>query len=112
MAAEPTEHALSRTLGQPMPESKGDVSIDIAEADTEIVVQADLPGLKAEDIEVSIVRNVLRPKGEFEAEDTRERDRMWIRDCRFGRFQRYANPPGSVDADAADAESKNGVLRV
>jgi HSP20 family protein len=88
------------------------VPVDVVETDEEIVVRADLPGMKPEDIDVSIVGNRLRVKGESQVEEERERGNTYFRERRYGRSQRYIDLPSSVDASAATAEFKHGVLKV
>ncbi len=106
-----TRGPLSRTGRGWLTEAVG-VPIDIAETDEDIIVHADLPGMKPEDVEVSIVENRLRLKGETRAEEEQERGNMYFRERRYGRFERYIDLPPSVNADAAEAEFENGVLTV
>jgi len=88
------------------------VPIDIAETNEEIILHADLPGMKPEDGEVSIVENRLRLTGETRAEEEQDRGNMVFRERRYGHFERYIDLPLSVNADVAEAEFKNGVLTV
>ena len=106
-----TRGPLSRTGREWLPEAVG-VPIDIAETDEDIIVHADLPGMKPEDVEVSIVENRLRLKGETRAEEDQERGNMCFQERRCGRFERSIDLPPSVNADADEAEFKNGVLTV
>jgi HSP20 family protein len=103
---------LSRTRRGLLSQAFTGVPVDVVETDDEIVVRADLPGMKPEDIDVSIVGNRLRLKGESQVEEEGERGNTYFRERRYGRFQRYIDLPSSVDADAASAEFKNGVLKV
>lgn len=88
------------------------VPIDLVETDDEIIVSAEIPGLKPEDIDVSMVGNRLMLKGAFEAEEERERGDVYVCERRYGSFQRRIDLPTSVDVDAAEATFKNGVLKV
>lgn len=88
------------------------IAVDVVETEDEVIVRANLPGMEAENIDVSIVGDTLRLKGEFEADETCERGNVYCRERRYGRFQRYVNLPASVDAEAAEAAFKNGVLSV
>lgn len=88
------------------------VPVDMYETEDGIVVKSDLPGLKPEDVDVSITENTLTIKGEFEAEEETERENVHLRERRYGSFQRSVVLPKGVDAEQAEAEFEDGVLRV
>lgn len=95
--------------------------VDVRESDTEVVVEAELPGIAREDISVRYHdgRLVLEGKRE-EALETGSEDCEtacasggWIRRERsLGRFHRSFDLPESVDSSAIRAESRDGVLKV
>lgn len=101
----PTRGWLSSELGLRVP-------MDMYETDDSVVVSAALPGLKSEDVDISITGNTLTLKGEFRSEEESERGSVHFRERRYGKFQRSVTLPTSVDTDAAEAEFKDGVLRV
>ena len=88
------------------------VRVDMYETDEGIVVKSDLPGMKPEDVDISIQENTLTIRGEFEAEEEGERQNVHIRERRYGVFQRSIPLPKAVDAEKAAAEFEDGVLRV
>jgi len=88
------------------------VRVDMVETDEGIVVKSDLPGMKPEDVDISIRENTLTIKGEFEAEEETERENVHIRERRYGAFQRSIPLPKAVEAEKAEAEFEDGVLRV
>ncbi len=88
------------------------VPVDMYETEEGIVVKSDLPGLKPEDVDVSITENTLTIKGEFETEEETERENVHLRERRYGSFQRSVVLPKRVDAEEAEAEFEDGVLRV
>jgi len=79
------------------------VPVDMYDADGELVIKADLPGLKAEDVDVSISDDTLTIKGEYRAEEEREEENMHIKERRYGKFQRAIRLPSGVDTEAAKA---------
>jgi len=86
--------------------------VDIKETETDITVKADLPGLKKEDIEVSVDNDMLVIKGErkFEKE---EKDKNYVRVERsYGSFYRSFTIGVPVKEDEIKASYKNGVLEV
>jgi HSP20 family protein len=86
--------------------------LDVREADAEISITAELPGLEEKDFEVSIEADVLTLKGEkrIETETTREGWRHV--ETTSGRFERRILLPEGVDPEAVKAAYKNGVLTV
>ncbi|HWQ36448.1 MAG TPA: Hsp20/alpha crystallin family protein [Blastocatellia bacterium] len=87
-------------------------SVDIREGENEIVLEADLPGLKPEDFELSVENRVLTLKGERKFEKQSETDNYHRIERSYGSFTRTFTLPSTVNADAVSAEFKNGVLRV
>jgi HSP20 family protein len=87
-------------------------SIDVSETDEAVVVEAELPGMDAKEVELSFQGNSLVLKGEkTEEKESKEKD-FHIRERRFGSFQRMVPLPPGVDVDKAKAEFEKGVLRV
>lgn len=88
------------------------VPVDMYETDDNLVVSADLPGLKPEDVDISITENTLTIKGEFRSEEEGERGNVHFQERRYGKFQRSIALPSNVDTNAAEAEFEDGVLQV
>ncbi len=87
-------------------------SVDIFESEGEIVFEAELPGMKREDFEVSIENNVITLKGERRFEKKDEADNYHRVERAYGAFTRSFSLPRSVSADNTTADFRNGVLRV
>ncbi|MDH3494246.1 MAG: Hsp20/alpha crystallin family protein [Acidobacteriota bacterium] len=87
-------------------------SVDIYESEGEIVLEAELPGMKREDFEVSIENNVITLKGERNFEKKDEGDNYHRVERAYGSFTRSFSLPRSVSADGTSADFKNGILRV
>jgi len=73
---------------------------------------AELPGLKGDDIDVSVADGVLTLSGEKREESERESNGILLSERRYGAFRRQIPLPSDVDSDAVDAHYKHGVLRV
>ena len=87
-------------------------AVDLFEDKDNVIVKAELPGLKREDIEVSLLDGALNISGERKSEEKVE-DTEARRTERFvGRFQRTITLPSSVKADKVNAQYKDGVLTV
>ena len=87
-------------------------AVDVSESDTAIVVRAEIPGVKAEDIELNVTDHILTIKGE-KKEEKEETERSYRRlERRYGSFERTLQLPPSVDLDHADGEFADGVLTI
>jgi HSP20 family protein len=88
------------------------VPVDMYETDENLVIKADLPGLKAEDVDVSITGDTLTIKGEYETEEESEKGDVHFKERRYGTFQRAIRLPAGVDSEAAEADFEDGVLKL
>ena len=87
-------------------------AIDMYQTDNEVVVEASIPGLRTEDVQINITGDVLTLKGEMKQEEERK-DKAWhIREHRFGSFERSVALPTAVKADKAEAVFENGILTI
>jgi HSP20 family protein len=91
-------------------ESARPLALDMYETEDHLVIEADLPGLNPEDVEISVQENTLTIKGEYKQEEEREEENMHLHERRYGRFQRSVALPTEINADAAEASFKDGVL--
>lgn len=74
------------------------------------VFKADLPGVKQEDLDITLNANRLTVSGKREAEERKEGERFYAYERSFGTFTRSFTLPEGVDAEHVAAELKNGVL--
>jgi HSP20 family protein len=86
--------------------------MDVYEEGDHIVVEAHLPGLKPDDLEVHVERGVLTISGRSEAEQERKERNYLLREQRVGRFTRSVQLPASYTADPSEATFEQGVLRL
>ncbi len=87
-------------------------ALDVHEDKDNYVVKAELPGMKKEDIDVSLHDGVLNISGERKSEETTEKTTVYRSERFFGRFQRTVKLPATVSADKIKAQYKDGVLTV
>ena len=88
------------------------LAVDVYETKENVVLKASIPGAKPEDIDISVMGDVLTIKGEFKSETETEEANVVRRERRTGSFSRSLTLPASVDADNATAEFENGVLKL
>ena len=75
-------------------------------------VRAELPGLKADELDISVTGNTLSISGERKIFNEGENVRYHRREREAGTFNRVMSLPGEVDADKVEAELKNGILKI
>lgn len=86
--------------------------VDIFENSDNLVLEAELPGLKRDEFELSFENNMLTLKGERKFEKKDEGENYHRIERSYGSFARSFTLPPTVTADGATAEFNNGVLRV
>ena len=87
-------------------------AIDVVQEDGDLVVRAELPGVKLEDVDMTVHRGVLTISGEREEQREEERGGYLVRERRSGSFRRSLQLPEGVDEDSIRARFENGVLEV
>ncbi|HEX6941005.1 MAG TPA: Hsp20/alpha crystallin family protein [Longimicrobiales bacterium] len=86
--------------------------VDITERDDALVLTAELPGMRREDVDVELENNVLTIRGEKKEEREEKRGERFLYERRYGSFSRSFTLPRAVDPDRISARFSNGVLTV
>lgn len=86
--------------------------IDLYETDDAVVMQMAVPGVAAEDIDISIEGRQLSIRGSAEAEVEQTDRRYWLKGIAHGEFSRVVTVPTGIDASAIDASVTEGILTV
>ncbi len=86
--------------------------MNIYQTETEIVVEADVPGMTEDDIDIEIRDGVLTIKGERKEEKAEKKKEYFHREVAYGSFQRAVTLPTDVIPEKASAEVKKGQLTV
>ena len=86
--------------------------VDVIDRDNEIVVKAEIPGVRKEDIRVSLTGNVMTIKGETKREEKEEKGDYYRCEISRGEFSRMLTLPAEVDESKAKAELHDGVLEI
>ena len=87
-------------------------SIDVRETDTELVVEAELPGMDEKDINVTLANGILTLKGEKKSEREEKKDDYHLMERSYGSFQRSFQVADTIDPDKVKAVFDKGVLKV
>jgi len=89
-----------------------DLAIDMYETDNELVVTTAVPGMKPEDLEITITGDTLCIKGEVKSETKVEKASYYRQERRYGACSRSISLPVPVQADKVEAKLKDGILTI
>lgn len=88
----------------------GLLPLDVSENDNEFVVKASLPGVKPEDVQITVHGDTLTIQGESKAEEEKKGERWHLRERRLGSFQRSLSLATPINSEKAQAQFEHGVL--
>jgi HSP20 family protein len=92
------------------PWAEGAMPVDMYESDDNVVVKTAIPGVKAEEIEVSVTGDTLTIKAETKEEEEIKRENYLRRERRFGSYCRSVTLPGGLEPEKAEADYTDGIL--
>jgi len=84
--------------------------IDMYQTDNEVIVKAATPGVKPEEVDITITGDTLTIKGEIKAEEKVKREDYIYQEHRYGTFSRSVTLPSGLNTDKAKADFDNGIL--
>jgi HSP20 family protein len=87
-------------------------ALDVYETDDVLVVKGALPGVRPEEVDISVTDGVLTIKGETKSEEENKDENYHRRELRYGAFSRSVALPTRVDHDKAEAKFENGMLTI
>jgi HSP20 family protein len=87
-------------------------AIDVIQQDDDLVIRAELPGVKPEDVDITVQNGVLTISGKIEDEREEERQGYLVRERRYGTFRRSLQLPQDVDEEQINARFEDGVLEI
>jgi len=87
-------------------------AVNIYEQDDGIVLMAEVPGVKPERLDLTVLGDAVMLKGQRQEEDLPNGDRFYRRERPIGSFARTVTLPEAINPDSVKAEYKNGVLKV
>jgi HSP20 family protein len=104
------QESFVRPGGVPAQGGYATLPLDVSETEGEFVVKAALPGVKPDDVQITVHGDTLTIRGEIKAEEDKKGEHWHLRERRFGAFQRSVSLSTPVDSDKAQAHFENGVL--
>ncbi len=93
-----------------MAPEEGELSVDVYQNQNEIIIKTMVSGVKPEDLDVSISRDMVTIKGKRENEKTISDEDYFHRELYWGSFSRTIVLPQEIDVDASEAIEKHGLL--
>lgn len=93
-------------------EGLGAVEINMLQTNDDVVIKASIPGVKPEDINISVTGDNLTIRGEVKEDEEYKEANYHVKEMRYGSFSRSIPLPSKVDSDKAKAEFENGVLKL
>ena len=87
-------------------------ALDVLHEDGDVLVRAELPGVKPDDVDITLSRGVLTISGQRKAEQEERGQGYYVRERRYGTFRRSLMLPEGIDESKIDARYENGVLEV
>jgi HSP20 family protein len=87
-------------------------AVDVLTEDDDLVIRAELPGLKQEDVDITLQNGVLTISGEHKVDEQEERGNYHVRERRYGSFRRSMTLPEGTDESKVHARFEDGVLEV
>lgn len=93
-------------------DTEGQLTVDVYQTPGEIIIEAMIPAVKADDLDISITREMVTIRGTRSRSRTVEDDQFFFRELFWGSFSRTILLPQEVEPDQADAREKNGLLTI
>jgi HSP20 family protein len=108
------QESFVRPRGMGRIEGRMALSLDVEDRGDDFVVSTPIPGIKPEDVEISVLGDTLRIRAERREErhEEGEGQRWLVREQRYGAFERMLTLPNSVKPDQASAEFQDGILTI
>jgi HSP20 family protein len=88
------------------------LSMNVSETEDAYEIEASLPGVNPDDIEITLNQNTLTIRGEVKEEEEKKDKTYYVRERRSGVFMRSIALPSTVNTEAIEAHHENGVLKL
>jgi len=95
-----------------LPNCCADPAMDIVEQENEIIVSAELPGMKKEDVKITFEKNILTISGERKPAELSEKAKVLLNETQHQNFNRSVKFGYEIDSTKISAEMSNGILTI
>ncbi len=108
----PAEEPAAKETDEWLPESEGQLTIDVYQTPTDIVIKSTIAGVNPEDLDITITNDMVTIKGKRERDEEIATNDYYYQECYWGAFSRSVILPVDVEAEKAEAGMKNGILTI
>ncbi len=95
-----------------LPDSEGQLTIDVYQTPNDIVIKSTIAGVDPSDLDLTLTNDMVTIKGKREKDEDINSEDYYYQECYWGTFSRSIILPVDVEADAAEASMKNGILTI
>lgn len=95
-----------------LPDSEGQLTIDVYQTPSEIVIKSTIAGVDPADLDITITNDMVTIKGKREKDEVISEGDYYYQECYWGAFSRSVILPVDVEAEKAEAAMKNGILTI
>ncbi len=95
-----------------LPDSEGQLTIDVYQTPTDIVIKSTIAGVSPEDLDITITNDMVTIKGRRAKDEVVSEGDYYYQECYWGAFSRSVILPVDVEAEKAEAGMKNGILTI
>ena len=107
-----TPDEMEKELGEMAEETEGELAIDMYQTPTDIVIKTMAAGVKPEDLDITITRDMVTVKGKREESNDYSDDDFFHKELYWGTFSRTVVLPQEIEVEEAEATNKNGLLTI
>lgn len=95
-----------------LPQTEGQLTVDVYQTATEVVIQSTIAGVKPEDVDITIANEMVTIKGKRVREEKVPEENFYYQECYWGAFARSIILPVEVKGDEAEATLRHGILTI
>lgn len=98
--------------GEWLPEAEGQLTIDVYQTPSDIVIKSTIAGVKPDDLDITITNDMVTIRGKREKDQEIKTENYYYQECYWGAFSRSIILPLDIEAEKAEAIFKNGILTI
>ncbi|MDD5589851.1 MAG: Hsp20/alpha crystallin family protein [Candidatus Portnoybacteria bacterium] len=95
-----------------LPDSEGQLTIDVYQTPSHIIIKSTIAGVKPEELDITITNDMVTIRGKREKDEEITTEDYYYQECYWGAFSRSVILPVDIEADRAEAALKNGILTI
>ncbi len=95
-----------------LPDSEGQLTIDVYQTPSHVVIKSTIAGVKSEDLDITITNDMVTIRGQRQKDEEIKTEDYYYQECYWGAFSRSVILPVDVEAEEAEASLKNGILTI